>query len=71
MAKDKKKAEKKEWRIPEKTLFATAIIGGSIGIYLGMERYRHKTKHKSFTLGIPCILLIQGIVIIYLGKILP
>jgi uncharacterized membrane protein YsdA (DUF1294 family) len=41
---DKIKAIKNSWRIPEKTLFIIAFIGGSIGLYLGMETFRHKTK---------------------------
>ncbi|MGI6123740.1 MAG: DUF1294 domain-containing protein [Acetivibrionales bacterium] len=46
-------------RIPEKTLFILAIIGGSVGIYASMYFFRHKTKHLSFIIGIPAIILIQ------------
>ena len=60
---DKHRAIKHKYRIPEKVLFFIAIIGGSIGIYLGMQIYNHKTKHKQFTLGIPFIILVQGILI--------
>ena len=56
---DKKRSIKHEWRISEKTLFIIAIIGGSIGSYLGIYTFRHKTKHLKFTLGIPTIILIQ------------
>ena len=56
MGLDKKKAEEHRWRISEKTLFLTASIGGSIGVLLGMSIFRHKTKHRKFTLGIPFIL---------------
>lgn len=56
---DKRKAKKNEFRIPEKTLFSVAIIGGSIGSIVGMQLFRHKTKHPSFTIGMPLILLIQ------------
>lgn len=56
---DKKKAEKHKWRIPEKTLFLVAIIGGSIGTNLGMKVFRHKTKHKAFVIGMPAILIFQ------------
>lgn len=61
---DKKKAEKHAWRIPEKTLFAVAIIGGSIGTNLGMKIFRHKTKHKSFVIGMPVILLFQVFMVV-------
>lgn len=56
---DKLKARKNLWRIPERTLFLTALMGGSIGCILGMYAVRHKTKHPTFTLGMPAILIIQ------------
>lgn len=56
---DKWKARRERWRIPEKTLFLSAILGGSVGFLLGMQLFRHKTKHKSFTIGIPLILAMQ------------
>ncbi len=62
---DKKRAKKGQWRIPEKTLFLSAILGGSIGAILGMYFFRHKTKHWYFRIGIPAILIAQ-IVIVYL-----
>lgn len=56
---DKKKARTGAWRIPEKTLFLSAILGGSIGSVCGMQLFRHKTKHKSFVIGMPAILVVQ------------
>lgn len=56
---DKRKARKGQWRVPESTLFILAIIGGSIGALLGMLAFRHKTKHRKFTIGIPLILALQ------------
>ena len=56
---DKRKAIRHRWRIPEKTLFLTAAIGGSIGSIIGMYTFRHKTKHLQFTLGMPAILIVQ------------
>lgn len=56
---DKKKARTGAWRIPEKTLFLSAILGGSIGSICGMQLFRHKTKHKSFVIGMPTILVVQ------------
>ncbi|MFI3170788.1 MAG: DUF1294 domain-containing protein [Eubacteriales bacterium] len=56
---DKQKAIKHQWRIPEKTLFLVAILGGTLGAIFGMQFFRHKTKHWSFKLGLPMILLIQ------------
>lgn len=63
---DKHKAKKKQWRIPEKTLFLSAVIGGSIGAMYGMHLFRHKTKHKSFLFGMPAILVLQLIVTVLL-----
>ena len=56
---DKYLAKNNLWRIPEKTLFGIAAFGGSIGCIAGMYIARHKTKHKSFTIGMPTILLVQ------------
>ena len=64
---DKLKAKRKEKRetirrIPEKTLFLLAILGGSVGALLGMRVWHHKTLHKSFRFGIPLILILQIII---------
>jgi uncharacterized membrane protein YsdA (DUF1294 family) len=69
MLTDKYKAKKNLWRIPEATLMAVAVIGGSLGSLLGMQLVRHKTKHLKFALGIPLILAIQIVLTILLtGK---
>lgn len=56
---DKQKARKHRWRIPEKTLFLIAALGGSIGSIFGMILFHHKTRHLSFCLGMPLILALQ------------
>lgn len=56
---DKRRAAAHRWRIPEKTLFAVALLGGTIGCLAGMYLFRHKTRHLAFVLGIPLILLFQ------------
>lgn len=56
---DKRKAQKRLWRIPESTLLLSAAIGGSIGSLLGMYTFRHKTRHLKFTIGVPAILILQ------------
>ena len=56
---DKYKAKKNKWRISEATLMGIAAIGGSLGAIGGMYTFRHKTKHISFTFGIPLILAMQ------------
>lgn len=66
MLTDKQKAKRGKWRIPEKTLLGTALLGGSIGAILGMNLFRHKTKHPKFSVGLPLILAGQCIVLIFL-----
>ncbi len=56
---DKQKAIGNKWRIPEATLFVSAILGGSVGSILGMYHFRHKTKHIQFVVGMPFILFVQ------------
>ena len=63
---DKLKAKKNRWRIPERTLFGSALLGGSVGAILGMYTFRHKTRHLSFTLGMPAILIAQVALIIWI-----
>ena len=56
---DKLKAKKGKWRISEATLLLMAIVGGSIGAWLGMNVWHHKTMHKKFKYGIPLIIFAQ------------
>ncbi|WP_028234200.1 DUF1294 domain-containing protein [Pseudobutyrivibrio sp. MD2005] len=62
---DKRKAIKGAWRIPEKTLFLFSVIGGSVGTWAGMYLFHHKTKHWYFVIGMPLILVLQVVGIIY------
>lgn len=63
---DKYKAKKAKWRISEATLLLQAILGGSIGAWMGMKVWHYKTMHKKFKYGIPVILLIQIALMTYL-----
>lgn len=58
---DKKRARQGVWRISERTLFLIAILGGSLGSILGMQVFRHKTRHRKFVIGMPVILVIQAV----------
>ena len=64
---DKYKAKKNLWRIPENILFLLAFLWGSLGTTLGMKFFRHKTKHWYFKFGMPAILILQIVLITYLG----
>ena len=59
MLADKRKAIKNRRRIPERTLLGAALLGGSLGAVLGMELFRHKTKHPKFSIGLPCMLAVH------------
>ena len=63
---DKWKAKKSKWRIRETALLGLAVLGGSIGAWLGMKVWHHKTLHKKFKYGVPAIVFIQLTVIGYL-----
>ncbi len=65
---DKQKAKKNAWRTPERSFFVVSAVGGSLGCWLGMQAFRHKTQHVKFTVGIPVILLLQLALILYVWK---
>ncbi|MGM9842230.1 MAG: DUF1294 domain-containing protein [Candidatus Limisoma sp.] len=63
---DKYNARKGNRRIREVTLLAMAALGGSIGAWVGMRIWHHKTKHRKFRYGIPFIILLQIALIVFL-----
>ena len=63
---DKYKAKKNQWRISEATLLTMAAIGGSIGAWVGMRIWHHKTMHKKFKYGIHIIIIMQVALAVYL-----
>jgi uncharacterized membrane protein YsdA (DUF1294 family) len=67
MGADKRKARKGKWRVPEATLFLFALLGGGLGATLGMHVFHHKTKHWYFRWGLPLILLVQLVLVIWLS----
>ena len=66
MAADKGAAKKQRRRVPEKTLFALALLGGGVGATLGMRAFRHKTRHRYFAWGMPLIALVQVVLLAWL-----
>ena len=68
MGVDKKRAIRGAWRISEASLFFTALLGGSLGCILGMQHFRHKTKHWYFVVGMPLILILQICIAVLIWK---
>jgi len=62
---DKHKAKMGSWRIPENTLFGFCFLGGGIGTIAGIYTFRHKTKKKKFTIGMPLVVILQVLIVIY------
>lgn len=62
---DKYMAKMGSWRIPENTLFSFCFLGGGIGTIAGIYTFRHKTKKKKFTVGMPLILVLEILIFIY------
>ena len=59
LPKGRKKAKKSKWRVSEATLLGLAVVGGSVGAWLGMKTWHHKTLHRKFRYGVPLILIAQ------------
>lgn len=65
---DKYKAVHRKWRIPESVLMWAAVLGGSIGALSAIYAFRHKTRHKKFTIGVPLILILEtALLTLYYG----
>lgn len=64
MKTDKKRARQRKWRISEATIWTISFIGGSLGALIGMFSFRHKTKHLSFRVGLPLLVLAQTVGVI-------
>ena len=62
---DKWKAKHDKWRISEATLLSVTVIGGSIGAWVGMKVWHHKTMHKKFKYGIPLVMLLQFVLLLF------
>ena len=65
---DKYKAKHSKWRISEATLLWLSVFGGSIGAWIGMKSWHHKTMHKKFKYGIPLIFIFQITILILIYK---
>lgn len=56
---DKRRAKKDKWRVPESRFFLIALLGGSLGGWIGMKVFHHKTLHWYFRFGLPLIFIVQ------------
>ena len=65
---DKLLAKLHSWRVPELWLLILAAAGGSVGAYLAMQLFRHKTLHWRFRLGVPLLFILQAALVLYLRK---
>lgn len=65
---DKSQAKKRGQRIPERTLWLLAIFGGGIGAYVGMQMFRHKTKHTNFRLGFLMLMIVYAFLVFWIAK---
>lgn len=63
---DKRRARRKEWRIPEKTLLGLALLGGAWGLLAGMLTFHHKTRKPAFAIGVPCMLALHTGLVLWL-----
>ncbi|MEO3943823.1 DUF1294 domain-containing protein [Gorillibacterium sp. CAU 1737] len=70
MGSDKARARRKKRRVPEARLFLTAFLGGALGVLLGMNRFRHKTLHTSFRVGIPLLLMLNAATVAFVWRLL-
>lgn len=57
---DKQQSKRSRWRVSERRLFAYAALGGAAGVWAGMAAFRHKTKHLTFVLGIPALVVMNA-----------
>lgn len=67
---DKGKARRGRWRVPEATLLGLAALGGSVGAWLAMQLFRHKTQKKKFRDGVPILFVLQVLAVVYFVNML-
>lgn len=67
---DKWKARKGRWRVPEATLLGLAALGGSVGAWVAMQLFRHKTKKNKFRYGVPIMFVLQVAAVLFFMNML-
>ncbi len=66
--KDKRSAQRGEWRIPEIQLHTLELLGGTIGAIAGQKIFRHKCKKKEYRATFYAVLAIQICIIWFVLK---
>lgn len=59
---DKHAAKRRSWRVPERTLHALALVGGTPAAYAASRMLRHKTVKGSFRAGFRLVVAVQAAV---------
>lgn len=67
---DKHKARNGKYRIPERSLFLFALLGGAFGGWIGMLVFHHKTKHLYFKIFFPLLTFLWAAGLLYLRYVL-
>ena len=63
---DKRRAQQGQMRISEATLLGSAVLTGTLGAWLGMRHFRHKTRKSSFVARMVVASLIDVVVALLL-----
>ena len=63
MGEDKRRARLGKRRIRERTLWVVSALLGALGGWLGMAVFHHKTRHRSFRVGMPALLAAQAVLL--------
>ncbi|MBO8171599.1 MAG: DUF1294 domain-containing protein [Bacillaceae bacterium] len=66
---DKRQAKKGNWRTPESRFFLLAVFGAALGIYIGMNVFRHKTRHRSFRIIMPALIVVHMLILYFLVEV--
>lgn len=65
---DKYCARKGKWRVSERRLMGLAFFFGGAGAFLGMQVFRHKTKHLQFEILVPFFMVLQAVIWVVLAR---
>ena len=63
---DKFRARRHEWRVPERTLWLLAVLGGAAAMWMTFRLIRHKTRHRRFMWGLPLLMVAQAALLVFL-----